>query len=435
MSPTGARLRRWQGITLSTLTGGYIAYYFCRSNLAVASPLLLEEFGPAGLDKTKLGAIVSAGVLLYAVGKLVMGTLTDFVGGRGVFFGGLLASAAATVFFGFGSGAGAFTLAWALNRFFQSGGWGALVKVASHWYAPRRLGTVMGVLALSYPLGDFFAKLSLGTAIAHGAGWRHVFFAAAGVAAVTSIGVRALLRESPRDVGEAEPPTAERSVYGDRASDSRPASLRALLGPLVRSPAFLCVCAMSFGLTVIRETFSFWTPVYLVETTGASSGTAAQLASAFPLFGGVSVLAAGYASDRFAGGRRAGVMIVFLVVSTLGILALALAPSWPTPAVPVACIALIGAAMTGPYAFLSGAVAIDLGGRLGSSTAAGLADAVGYVGGALAGVVVGGLAERFGWSAAFFLLAALSTLTVVAAVGYRLLHERIAPGHTVVRAP
>jgi len=57
------RAGRWRGITLASLFTGYTGYYVCRSNLSVAGPLLLQEFGPSGMDKAALGAIASAGVL------------------------------------------------------------------------------------------------------------------------------------------------------------------------------------------------------------------------------------------------------------------------------------------------------------------------------------------------------------------------------------
>lgn len=417
-------LQRWQFTTVSSLGVGYVGYYFCRSNLSVAAPLLLDEYGAEGFDKATLGTLVSFGVLAYAAGKLLMGTLTDFVGGRRVFLAGLLASVAATVAFGFSSGVLLFTLAWCASRLAQAGGWGALVKIASHWFGPARLGAVMGVLALTYPFGDFLAKLTLGEAIAQGTGWRTVFFLAAGAGGAAALVCALLLRESPAEVGAPALATSPRSVFGAGAEASKPESLRALFGPLLRSRAFLAVCAMSFGLTVIREAFTFWTPTFLVDAARLDPGAAAKVASIFPFAGGFSVLGAGLVSDRWFGGKRGAVMVVLLIVATLGIAALALRPTWESALVPALLISLVGAAMTGPYAMLSGAIAIDLGGRMGSSTVAGVADAVGYLGSAVAGVAVGRLASDVGWNAAFALLAVLSATTVAAAAYYWHAHER-----------
>ena len=61
---------------------------------------------------------------------------------------------------------------------------------------------------------------------------------------------------------------------------------------------------MSLGLTLIRESFNFWTPTYLAEVGMLSAGEAAQYSLLFPLFGGVSVLVFGYLADHLAGGKR-----------------------------------------------------------------------------------------------------------------------------------
>src|SRR5262245_17989552 len=111
---SGSRTFRWQGITLATLFVGYAGYYLCRSNLSVAASLLLEEFGASGLTKQTLGAIASAGVFAYAVGKAVNGVLADFFGGRRLFLLGIAGSVLCTVLFGLAGGAPAFAAIWAV---------------------------------------------------------------------------------------------------------------------------------------------------------------------------------------------------------------------------------------------------------------------------------------------------------------------------------
>ena len=63
-------LKRWQWITAGSLFSGYAAYYICRSNLSVATPLLLAEYGDRGLTKEGMGLIASAGVATYAIGTV-----------------------------------------------------------------------------------------------------------------------------------------------------------------------------------------------------------------------------------------------------------------------------------------------------------------------------------------------------------------------------
>ena len=62
------KLVRWQGITLGTLFVGYVGYYICRSNLSVATPLILREYADQGLTKADMGLVASAAVFWYAIG-------------------------------------------------------------------------------------------------------------------------------------------------------------------------------------------------------------------------------------------------------------------------------------------------------------------------------------------------------------------------------
>ena len=127
MSTDGDRVR-WERRTLVSLFCGYAAYYLCRTNLAVANPLLLARYGPEGLTQAHLGLVGSVGYALYAIGKVSNGLLADRWGGRPLFLLGLFASVACTVLFGISSGLLAFAVLWGTNRFFQSMGWVALSR-------------------------------------------------------------------------------------------------------------------------------------------------------------------------------------------------------------------------------------------------------------------------------------------------------------------
>lgn len=418
-----ARLKRWQTTTMFSLVVGYAGYYFCRSNFSVASPLLLEAFGDQGLDKEMLGLIASVGVFFYAIGKLLNGVLCDFVGGRRMFLFGMAASIGATILFGAGAGVSVFFVAWALNRLVQSMGWGALVKISSNWFPYKRYGWVMGIMSLSFLFGDAIARLFLGQLIDFGFSWRGVFFASAAVLGVIMVVDYFTLKSSPTDVGLPEVEVNPKNVFGETGDRERPAGLKALLMPFFQSPAFWLVAFMSFGLTLMRESFNFWTPTYLAEVGRLSPGAAAQMSLFFPLFGGFAVLLTGYMSDKFAGGKRAGIMVLSLIPLVAILLVMGSVTGIENAVLPVIFVSISAFLMLGPYAFLAGAISLDLGGKQGSSTAAGMVDSAGYIGSILSGWGVGAVAQRFGWNAVFILLAIVAFLTALAAVLYWRKHE------------
>src|SRR6202789_898508 len=86
-------LRLRQTLVVLLLFGGYGALYFCRADLSVATPLLIEELGRHGVSHgaamVRMGSIASLGVLAYALGKLFLTGLGDFWGGRINFLIGL----------------------------------------------------------------------------------------------------------------------------------------------------------------------------------------------------------------------------------------------------------------------------------------------------------------------------------------------------------
>ncbi len=410
---------------MATLFTGYAGYYICRSNLSVVTPLLLQEFGSNGLTKAAIGGVASTGVLLYALGKISNGVLADYLGGRRLFLFGIFASTLCTVAFGLASGLLLFTLIWAANRYVQSMGWGALVKIAARWYPVHRHATVMGFLSMSYLLGDAFARWYLGGFINGGVGWRGLFFIAAGTFAAIGLIASLTLKQSPREVGGEEPGVNPRNVFGSEGDSLHPGSLRTLLGPLARSPLFWCVCAMNVGLTLIRETFNFWTPTYLTEAAGMSAGIAAQSSLFFPLVGAISSAVAGRVSD-YLNGRHGRVMLPAMALLITALVFLAVTPGKIGGTTALALIGLVALGLLAPYSFLSGVIALDLGGKRGASTASGLIDSAGYMGAVLSGFGVGAAAERWGWPVAFGLLAVVAVLTGLAAIAYWVLDERSA---------
>lgn len=420
-----ARWTRWQLVTLAVLTLGYTGFYLCRSNFSVAKPRILEEFsGPSGappLDKAALGLIDSAGTLCYAFGKILAGVAADFLSPRLVFIGAMGASVLATLAFAASPGRPGFLAAWCANRTVQSAGWGSLAKIASHWFGPTQYGRATAILALSYFFGDALARLLYGELLDRGLSWRGLYAVGAGCLLTIALVSVFLLKNDPADAGQPPVRAADDSLFADSGGQSRPEGLKALLLPLLSSPVFWLVCVMSAGLTFARETFNAWTPTYLREAAHLSAADAARCSSLFPFFGGLSVLAAGWISDRLFAGRRGLVMLLMLAPASLFLFTLAALDARSSGWLPQACISGAALCMLGPYAFLSGAIALDIGSKKGSATAVGLIDAAGYFAGALAGQPIAKLAQDRGWSAAFSTLAVtVAGVTVAAALYWRL---------------
>ena len=430
------RLLYWQVLTISLLVVGYAGYYLCRSDLSVALPMIIQELAERGINPDlatiRLGTIASLGVLAYAIGKFPSGGICDFLGGRRNFLAGMFSSVLFTVVFALAGGFPLFTWAWIGNRLVQSTGWAGMVKISSRWFSYSSYGTVMGIISLSYLFGDAAARQFMATLIRHGLGWRGVFLVAATALLVIFLLNLLWLKETPKEIGETEPQTNPLNVFKAEGEKHTPAGLRQLLGPLLGSCVFWLVCLLSLCVTLVRETFNLWTPTYFTQALGISNATAAQNSALFPLFGGVSVLLAGYMSDRLGRGGRAAIIFYGLMLTGVALVILGYANLGGSRVWPVLLVTAVAFLMLGPYSYLAGAIALDFGGKQGSATASGFIDGVGYLGGVLAGGSVATIRVAWGWKGAFAVLAGVTWLSSAAAALFLINQRRAVAASALV---
>jgi OPA family glycerol-3-phosphate transporter-like MFS transporter len=416
------RFTSWHAATAALLALGYSGYYFCRSDLSVVLPDLIHDMARHGMTASsaqiRLGFIASVGTVAYALGKFVSGALADLGTGRRNFLGGMAGSIVFTILFAMSGGFPIFTLAWIGNRLFQSQGWAGLVRVSSRWFSYSNYGSVMAVVSLSFLFGDAVCRWMMSQLMAHGVGWRGVFFFAAGALAVLMLTNLLLLREAPEERGLPAPEVNPRNVYADEqpTGDGERAGVGAILRPLLTSFPFWMVCVLAFGATMLRETFNLWTPTYFVQFAGLTASAAASHSALFPLCGGVSVLLGGFLSDKLGPNGRNILIVTGMTGCTVCLLLLGRVPDHAGEWAPTVLVGLVGFMLLGPYAYLAGAMSLDFGGQRGSATAAGVIDGFGYLAGWLSGDTVARVAVAFGWRSAFLCLAGVSLLTALVAL-------------------
>jgi sugar phosphate permease len=371
---------------------GYGGYYLCRVNLPAAQLVLHDGLG---MSTEMFGAVISVGNAVYALGKFAGGAATDAVGGRRIFLVGLFGSALATVALGATGGTMAIFLFWAVNRAFQSVGWAGAMSVLSRWYTPAEWGRASGALSVSYQFGGVIATLFAGFLLARFNGWRVLFFGPALALAVVGLMIRPCLRSSPTDVGHALP--RERDV--PQAPDPAPLSLNARLRLLLLNGPFLVVCALSFVLTLLRESFNTWLPVYFAQM-GGTAYQAVFRSALFPLLGCAGTILAGWLSDRYFRDNRGPILAAFLAAAACVLYGLGHPDGvtrWAGAVLGIdegvtamALVAMAGFFVLAPYSMVGGGVfALDHGGRRAAGTAAGLLDGVGYTASIMAGIGVG----------------------------------------------
>ncbi len=416
MSSERARERDgWR--VVSALIAGYIGIYLCRKNLSVAVPLLQKAFDTT---RAQIGIIASVGTLTYALGKVITGPVVDRLGGRPGFLLSLLVVGTFGAAGALVPGLAALTLVHGINRFAGSAGWGAMLKLVPSWFGPSRTGTVVGVLSLSYVVGGVLATLLARQILGYGGNWRAVMGVPSLFLALILVGCFFTVREGPL---VAKDPTATGEA-SPAESSAKPAVVRTPLGDrlldLLRRPQFLVTCALSFTLTLMRESFNTWSVDFLVSIQGdkPSVMTAALQSTGFDLAGIVSILGAGVAYDRMRPERRRWFMAGSLTLLAL-VLAVLPGVAAASTAWAAALVGVVGLLVYGPYSLLGGVLAVESGGKDAAATASGIIDGVGYLAGALAGVTLGKLLDVGGYPLGFRVLAAVTLVAALIALGLK----------------
>lgn len=373
----------------------YAGLYLGRKNFSVAMPRLQDE---GGLDKLQLANLLFVYSLMYTLGQFVMGPLADRFGPRKVVSAGLLLAAAANVGMGLAPWYGALFVLGMLNGLGQSAGWPGLVKMMGAWFRPAERGVVMAWWTTNYVLGGFLATVLAAWLLRHPApgfesALARVFILPVLLLAAIAVAFAVFARNRPEGAEEAALPETVPAARAIREA--------------LRRPVVWVTGAAAFLLKVMRYSFLYWLPLYMVEKMRYAEDDAGYASSVFELVGFAGALIAGYASDKLFGARRfpvACLMLVGLAAACVAHPALAAAGWWGN----VAGIALIGMMLYGPDTLMQGAASQDAGTPASGATAAGLICGIASAGQLVSPYVTAALATHFGWDALFHFFVVVS---------------------------
>ncbi|MCL5271649.1 MAG: MFS transporter [bacterium] len=415
-------MKRWQLRNFAAVYLTYFSYYLCRYNMPIAKTDLSRTFHWSAQD---IGKVFSALTVCYAVGQFVNGQLGDRFGARRISSLGVLGSVVMNLGVllltlladpasgGDGAILGLLILFWGANGFFQSMGWSPMVRLMAHWFPIDGRGKVMGLFGTSYQFGAAAASL-LAIFLAGdfarrlGGDWRMVFLVPSVILGAMGIFFYWAVRDSPAQLGlptldeEGDPRAAHEKKIARDNGRSIIQNLRATLG----NPYLWLVAGVFFMLDMNRYGFVNWMPAFIDDH--AAQGISPLMANLskmmkiciHPLAGATGALVAGWATDRFFGGRRAPVIVLLLV--PLGFFSIWFPHINPAnTALVVTVVALVGFCTYGPHILMVGHAAQDFGRKHGSSSAAGFIDCVGYIGASLAGWGAGKMIDAKGYEFTF----------------------------------
>lgn len=388
--------RYWRVRTMYSMIIGYAIYYFCRKNLSVAMPALLQE---TGFTKTDLGWVLTGFSIAYGISKFMSGILADRSNPRYFMAVGLLLSAVVNVFFGMTSSLFFLGIFWIMNGWFQGMGWPPCARLLTHWYSPTELGTMWGVWNSSHQLGGAGILILAGYLTQH-YGWRSSFYVPAVIAVACAIFLINRLRDTPESMGF--PPVEE--YRGDlkrenHEEEEKETFKEIMVKYILTNKLLWIVCFANAFVYIVRIGVLDWAPTFLVEAKNSTIAGAGLKTAGFEISGIVGALFAGWLSDKVFKGRRGPVNAIFMGITTILMVVFWLIPNGH-PYLDAITLFTIGFVIYGPQ-MLVGVLAADFASKKAAATATGLTGTFGYLGSAICGVGTGVIVDKWGWNGGF----------------------------------
>jgi MFS family permease len=418
---TPPRIRRRQTLALVLLVVCGVINYLDRATLAVANEYIRADLG---LSLGQMGLLLSAFSWSYALCQLPVGALVDKVGPRWLLGGGLVLWSLAQAAGGFAATFGWFVIARIALGIGEAPQFPAAARVVSNWFPARARGTPTGIYNSASPLGVALAPLCLIPLIT-ATSWHWAFFVTGAMGLVAAVVWVALYRDPVREhMTDVERAYLEADAIGKDA----PATSFASWCALFRHRATWGMMLGFFGSVYLNWVYLTWLPGYL-RTERHMDLAYAGLAASIPfLCGFAGALLAGWASDRVVreaaspvAGRRNAVVVAMLGMVVFTIPA-ALVES---NVVAIVCISIViflaNASSACAWSLATVAAPPSRIASLGAIQNFG-----GFLGGALAPILTGYIAQSWSFVPALLTGAAIA---FVGAMSYHFLVIRPIPEH------
>ncbi len=388
----------WRLRIMYSIMFGYACFYLVRQNFTMAIPSLQSELG---FSKAEIGIVISAGAILYGLGKGITGLLGDKSNARYFMSFGLLGSACVSFAMGFTTSWWMLFFFFILNNCFQSMGWPPCARLLTHWFSPKEIGTKWALWNTSQQIGGAIILL-LAPILISNYGWRYVFFVPAAICFIMAIVLFNRLRDTPESMG-LPPIEAYQGLVNENDVDSSSLSTKEIFCQVIQNRLVWYMCGANFFVYIVRMFMFNWAPTFLCEHKGVSLQLAGAQAAVFDLTGMFGGIIAGYMSDKIFEGRRGRVGFIYMICLCLSVVFL-----WKTSEsyyfLHFIGMMLIGFLVTGPQ-ILVGVAAADFASKKAAGAASGLTGTVGYLGASVAGYGIGTIVDNYSWDAAFAFIA------------------------------
>ena len=389
-------MKRYTKTELRLLIACFSAYtsaYISRCNLSPSLDAIAATFG---LTAAQVGLLPTCFALPYAAGQIISGMLADRFPAPRLMLIGLLGSAAVNAAFSFCPLFPLLVALWFINGLFQSMIWTPIMRILAFHFRDSVRDHAAFFMSLTLIFGYLLAW-ALSGMLTSLLSWRAAFLVSALVTAAVSIPSVLSLRGVGRDTQQSQP--------------KEPTGTQAPIRKLLFGTNLILLMICCFANGYVRDSITYWATKLLMDTQGIDLGSAVGIILIIPCvnFFGIRMGQTAYLRTRNNVYLSSDILFAVCTVlcAVLGPVA-----KWSF----IGCIiilVLISAMSYGLNPLLTTLMPMLYCHLNRVALAAGILDAMIYVGSAFSGFFAGFLSDRFGWSAVFISWAVLSLAGVI----------------------
>lgn len=413
------KFKYWERRTMLACIVGYAMFYFVRKNISIAMPYMNEELG---ISKTDLGMFLTLHGLIYGLSKFINGMWGDRCNARYFLVSGLLMCAVANLFFGLSSSILVLGIFWVINGWFQGMGVPPCTRLMTHWIAPEKLATKMSLWNTSHSIGAGLAIISCGYIVSINCGnyfadtsilsqhWRWCFLIPALLVVIVGIFVFFLVRDTPSSV---RLPELKGGKSKSQSKKEESAEFKAFVKKNVfMNPTIWIIAVGNFFLYITRFAILDWGPTMLKEHLHLDISQAGWSVAAFEIAGIAGMLAAGWSTDKYFGGRAPRTCVICMSMATLCLISLSMLNEHSSLILANLILISAGFFIYGPQA-LVGIAAANIATKRAAATAGGFCGLFGYGSTIVSGWGIGLLVEKTDWSIAIYALIGVAIMSAL----------------------
>ncbi len=363
--------KSWRAKVFIATWLSYVGFYFCRKPFSAAKNAIGHDLH---WSTQTLGNVWTAYLIAYAVGQFLASGMGTKLGPRKNVLIGMGVSVCVTIAMGIAVTPMMMAGLAAMNGIAQATGWSGNVGTMASWFHKQERGRVMGAWSTNFTVGALASGWVMGAVLDIWT-WPSAFFTGAGVLAVIWLQFYFLQRNRPEDVGLT--PIDDPLTSADESKEPNvPRSTKLSRDAWTN---ILLVGGFYFCAKLIRYAVWSWAAYFLANTYLLSDKQANGYATVFEVAGLVGAFITGWMSDRFFHSRRAGASLIMMLAMT-GCIGLLILFGDASVTLFVVLLGAVGFTLYGPDALLSGAGAMDIGGRQAATFATGVIAGFGALG-------------------------------------------------------